>query len=321
MIGVCSMWKQSIKPPRMAFVVPIHSESADVRGGLTKAALKPNYLKDTEYTHLQPQSTGVVESRKPDHRIKEAYAICRDIRSGSMERGGEERLAEMLDPSTLNIKYLSPMSLTRAVRATAVLSRHICSTRASAILEELLGEASRPDRVRHFSMMDISELLHSFSTLLQGSVNPSIEASISGVSKTLFQELFARENYIKVRLIPRVVADQTLSIQALSNIVYSLKLMRCRFPDSFVAEELHLKRILCDILAFHSDSDSLKSCQVFHLVGLLEACVGVTEYPNRVRAIKKILREIERKTVIGLVDTKDQRFLNLKQRAIHLASS
>ena len=209
---------------------------------------------------------------------------------------GSAAIQSMLRQGSPEFPSMHSVYIARALRAVTGIDEG----QGADILRSLVMEASRPNRITSYSSMDISEMVHSIQKLLRmNGHSTDAQGELVSLFNALLKEFVERRLYVKIELKKRSRAhSQSLTIQGLSNIAYSVSRVKATFP---VADRVlcDLFPILLDLLINHTQPESIEACQIMHLVSLMESLLSlcgthaVTE--EEYRCFKLLLQEFVRK--------------------------
>jgi len=203
-------------------------------------------------------------------------------------------LLELSEPSWPQMHSVFVVRALRAVSLTAETSRR------DSILSKLIAEASRRERVSNYSLMDVSEILHSISTISHRA-DHTVSQPILDLFQKLIIELLERQSYMKVvLLVTGKKTPQSITIQGLSNIAFAIDKMKKLFPEHSFDSVTPLIR---DLIANHTEPDAFLACQPVHLVTLLRSIAVESVCSDELKGAKKLVKEMKRKKELGLFDS------------------
>lgn len=200
-------------------------------------------------------------------------------------------MTALLSASVPHLPGAHGVYLARAFRAVSVLSG---TSEREMLIESLLQEADRKERIISFSAMDISEICHSAIRIRRNNEpgSSSIPQLDSFVNR-LLSELLDRQHNLRIQLTRRSRRDdQWLSIQAVSNILYS---------TCTIVSEPDLGRqiagLMMDLCSRQAEREAVASCQAIHLISIIQSTLTLSAeiLPHELRCFKKLLDELSRK--------------------------
>lgn len=203
-------------------------------------------------------------------------------------------LLELSEPSW---PQMHSVFIARALRAVSLTAGTFWR---DSILSKLIAEASRRERVSNYSVMDISEILHSISTISEWA-DPAVSQPVSDFFQELVIELLERQSYMKVALsVTGKKTPQSITIQGLSNVAFAIDKMNKLFPQLSLDSVTSLIR---NLIANHTEPDAFQACQPVHLVTLLRSITVEFISSDELKGAKKLVNEMKRKKVLGHFDS------------------
>ena len=229
------------------------------------------------------------------NQIKLSYALQNESNAGF--------ICELLEEAITSPSELFGVFVARGLRAASIL---VPTRRSEKLISGFVNEAARPERVPHYTAMDLSELIHSACEIYKrcgsdtGSVyGERLRQILSTLLFSLAEEFAGRESSIKVRLHKSSRREtEVMTIQAVSNILYSVSEIEKVSERDFWGV-LHRKCVVTAIhlVGRHTEDEAYRSCQVHHLMTLLDA---LGAFPNNTdliwcRVVRKLLGELDRR--------------------------
>lgn len=221
-------------------------------------------------------------------------------------------ILSLISKAVHSLDSMHAVYIARAARAMTVLPLNEAELE---ILESLIAESVRPARLESFSAMDLSEVLHSFAIIVSN--NKDILTRISPRTfscfiESLLREFLQRSSFINIQLTRKNTGDrQWLSIQAVSNILFALSIIRTAIGD-IVAEDIEKKIVeLCnDLICNHCDKIALQSCQPKHVLSILRSQIVLNSQTTRSeeKAFRLLLAELIRKNGVSEARDRDELF-------------
>ena len=206
----------------------------------------------------------------------------------------------LLSLSDNDLQAMRCLDISKAMRAWTVLP---VTENNVEYLNQVLEEASRRARIEAFSAMDISEILHSCSTIAgnipDSAIFQAVRSSLCQAAQDILGEFLSRAQYITVKIVSVGREDkQWLSIQALSNILFASRQLR-KWNPACISQSPHedLTSALISLILNHCDKSAINSCQAFHCVAMIEGIIESTSTPSptEVKCVTRLLNEVVRK--------------------------
>ena len=160
---------------------------------------------------------------------------------------------------------LNNITISRLVRFSA--------KEESQFNEALIAEASRFERRISYSIMDISELIHSVYQMLSNNavVSNSAASDLKNLINTLLGEISDSQHSLKLVSEFSFKGNrdpQVIPMSALSNICHAVNWM---VNTGKLDDSGPLSSLVFSLIAFRTSIDTLSGTRVFHLVSLLDS--------------------------------------------------
>ena len=303
--GTIAIYGALDEKPRDCFAVEAATTRCNIISGLFRIRKDPScFSKSADLVESLRESIKQIKNEPQvlitcanvvSNQIKLSYAVQNERNSGF--------ICELLEEAITSPSEIFGVFIARGLRAASILAP---SRRSEKLISDFVKEAARPERVPHYTAMDLSELIHSAREIYKhcgsdtGSVyGEQFRQALSTLLFSLAEEFVGRESSIKVRLHKSSRREtEVMTIQAVSNILYSVSEIE-KVSESDFWGALHRKCVVTAIhlLGRHTEDEAYRSCQVHHSMTLLDA---LGAFPNNTdliwcRVVRKLLGELDRR--------------------------
>lgn len=198
-----------------------------------------------------------------------------------------------------SISILDNTSVSRLIRCVSLLASG--NTQIEDLLPPLINESTRELRRVSFSMMDISEIIHSIHTILRTDKTKLISnlTHISNLLVVLFDEILERE--YSIRLVSEFGFKKSQQLQntplsAISNICYSLEGILHLIPtdERLTVAFGQIRSLTCRLISINTSREAIFGTRAFHLVSLLNSLSHETSNTGK-KGLMILMNEIEAK--------------------------